>query len=180
MTALWGIHNDQTDLDLVEGGFVAIGWDELGDLRAVGADRDRLKEHIVRTYPGVKPGAVPVWAGVILRFMAEVAVGDLVISPDKADRTLDFGRVSSGFYVEPGAEVHRNRRRVRWLQTGVPRDAFSQGARYEIGSSLTLFRVTTHAAEFLDFLGPRDGGPPKTYARRSTRGPGATDRRGST
>ena len=37
---LWGIHNDQPSLDLLEGGFISIGWDELGDLTILPRDRD--------------------------------------------------------------------------------------------------------------------------------------------
>jgi hypothetical protein len=32
MGVIWGINNDKSSLDLVEGGFVSIGWDDLGDL----------------------------------------------------------------------------------------------------------------------------------------------------
>jgi len=149
MAVLWGIHNNQPALDLIEGQFVAIGWDELGDLTEIGPDRDAIKSRIFATYPSAKPGAIPVWAGVILRFMDGMAIGDIVVSPNKADSTLNFGEIVSDFYVEPSVDVHRNRRRVKWLQTGVPRATFSQGARYEVGSAVTLFQVKNHADEFM-------------------------------
>jgi restriction system protein len=152
MTVLWGIHNDQSSLDLISGGFVSIGWDELGDLTAVDLDREALKLRIASTYPNAKPGAIPVWAGVLLRFIYEIKVGDYVVSPNKADRTLNFGIVGGEFYVEPNADLHRNRRRVEWLRTGAPRDTFSKSALHEIGSAVTLFRVKNHANEFLAFL----------------------------
>jgi restriction system protein len=152
MVVVWGIHNDQSSLDLISGGFISIGWEELGDLSTFSADRDSLKLRVAATYPTAKPGAIPVWAGVLARFISEMKVGDYVISPNKADRTLNFGVVSGDFYVEPNAEVHPNRRRVQWMQTGVPRDTFSKSALHEIGSAVTLFRVKNHAAEFLDFL----------------------------
>lgn len=38
MKAVWGIHNDALTSELVEGGFVSIGWNRIGDL---GADRSR-------------------------------------------------------------------------------------------------------------------------------------------
>jgi restriction system protein len=153
MPALWGIHNDQPSLDLVEGGFVSIGWEELGDLREIGPERDALKLRLAATYPTAKPGAIPVWAGVLVRFMTEMQVGDYVISPNKADRTLNFGRIASDFYVEESSvDLHANRRRVEWLHTGVPRATFSKSALHEIGSAVTLFRVKNHATEFLHFL----------------------------
>lgn len=152
MPTIWGIHNDQSTLDLVSGGFISIGWEELGDLTAVSIDRQSLKERLAATYPTAKPGAIPVWAGVLVRFINEMSVGDYIISPNKADRTLSFGVVDGEFYVEAGTELHPNRRRVKWLHTGVPRDDFSKSALHEIGSAVTLFRVKNHAAEFLQLI----------------------------
>lgn len=152
MAALWGIHNDQSSLDLVEGGFISIGWEELGDLSGTDVDRETLKLRLAETYPTAKPGAIPVWAGVLYRFIAEMQIGDYVISPNKADRTLNFGIIDSDFYVEHAEDVHGNRRRVRWIKTDVPRDDFTKGALHEIGSAVTLFKVKNHAGEFLTFL----------------------------
>jgi len=152
MAALWGIHNDQSSLDLVQGGFVSVGWEELGDLSGEQVDRETLKLRLAATYPTAKPGAIPVWAGVLYRFIAETRIGDYVISPNKADRTLNFGVVDSDFYVEHGEDVHANRRRVRWIKIDVPRDDFTKGALHEIGSAVSLFKVKTHASEFLTFL----------------------------
>ncbi|MGI8757070.1 MAG: restriction endonuclease [Acidimicrobiales bacterium] len=154
MTVAWGIHNNQPDLDLIEGKFVAIGWDELGDLANMPNDRDLLKDHLAETYPDVTLGAIRIWAGVILRFRFEMAAGDYVICPNKADSTVNIGLVVGDFYVEPGVDVHRNRRHIDWLRIGVPRAEFSQGARYEIGSAVTLFQVKNNKDEFLAALGP--------------------------
>jgi len=48
---MWGIHNDDPGLDFAKDGLIAIGWDELGDLRLIGADRDELKTRVAATYP---------------------------------------------------------------------------------------------------------------------------------
>jgi restriction system protein len=76
----------------------------------------------------------------------------LVIYPYKPDSTLNFGRIAGDYYYEASADLHRNRRKVEWLKTGIPRAKFSKGARYEIGSAVTLFRVKSHDREFLDFV----------------------------
>lgn len=152
MGVIWGIHNDKFSLDLIDGGFVSIGWDELGDLTTIGPERQKLKELLSATFPEAKPGAIPVWAGVLARFIGEMAVGDIVISPNRADRTLNFGVIESDFYVDTNAEVHRNRRKVKWTKVGVPRNEFSQSALFEIGSAITLFQVKRHVDEFRAFL----------------------------
>ena len=152
MSVIWGIHNDQPALDFVSSGFVSIGWDLEGDIRAIGSDRDALKNHLLLTRPDAKPGAVPIWAGILYRFAYEMKIGDLIIYPNRADSTLNFGRIDNDYYWDGAAAFHRSRRKVTWLQTGVPRARFSQGARYEVGSALTLFRVKGHADEFETFV----------------------------
>jgi restriction system protein len=157
MTRVWGIHNDQPSLNLIEGGFVSIGWAELGDFSLLG-EREDIKIKLAETYPAAKVGAIPVWAGLILRFRSEMAIDDIVISPNKADSTLNFGRVTGPYKYVPDTELHPNRRDVEWIQKGVPRATFSKSARNEIGSAVTLFRVRNHADEFLSFLA--SGAPP--------------------
>jgi restriction system protein len=157
MTRIWGLHNDQPQLDLVGNGFVSIGWDEVGDLRPIGPDKDALKAVVEHTFPEAKPGAIPVWAGVLLRFAFEMQPGDLVIYPHKPDSTLNFARITGDYVFDASAETHRHRRVVEWLETAVPRAQFSKSARYEVGSAVTLFRVKNHSDEFLHYLSATDG-----------------------
>lgn len=57
---VWGIHNDHPDLDLIGNGFISVGWAEIGDLNAIGPDKDALKALVAQAYPNAKPGAIPV------------------------------------------------------------------------------------------------------------------------
>jgi restriction system protein len=160
MLVIWGIHNDHPELELVEHGFVSIGWPGIGDLNRTGGDRESIKLEVESAYPRAKAGAIPVWAGVLYRFAFEMKVGDYILYPYKPDRTLHFGRVEGDYYFDADAEMHRHRRKVKWLQVDVPRDAFSQAARYEIGSAVTLFKVKNHSTEFLPyFTGETPGAP---------------------
>lgn len=62
MAVFWGIHNDRPDLDLVENGFVSIGWPGVGDIQALGDAKDALKARVAQVFPDAKPGdldAVP-------------------------------------------------------------------------------------------------------------------------
>jgi restriction system protein len=150
---LWGIHNDHPELGLVEGGFVSVGWDELGDLATLEASRDAFKAAFRAAYPDYKEGAIPVAAGVLYRFVHEMRPGDLVVYPYKPDSTLAFGRITGDYRWDATAETHRHRRAVDWIESGVPRQTFSQAALYEIGSAVTLFTVKRHSKEFLAYLG---------------------------
>ena len=158
MTAMWGVHNDHPELDLIGNGFISVGWDDVGDLTLVGSDKEAMKHKVAATRPNAKPGAIPVWAGVLLRFAFEMQLGDLVVYPYRPDSTLNFGRIDGDYYYDAAVPMHRNRRKVTWLKTGVPRAQFSKSARYEVGSAVTLFRVKNHVLEFADFV--NDTTPP--------------------
>jgi len=151
MVAMWGIHNDVLSNELVDEGFISIGWD-VGDIRTIGKDRDGLKAALARAYPEAKAGAIPVWAGILLRFAYEMRPGDIVIAPYRADGTLNFGVVTGEYEYIADAPIHPHRRTVRWVKLGVSRSLFPQKALYEIGSALTLFRVKTNAHVFEQFL----------------------------
>lgn len=159
MSVTWGIHNEHPSLDLLGNQMVTVGWDEAGDIRKLGSDRAAIKVELAQRYPDAKAGAIPIWAGVLYRFAYEMQVGDLVIWPNKEDSTLNFGRIAGDYEHHPEAPLQRSRRRVEWIKTAVPRAQFSQGALYEVGSAVTLFKVKAHEAEFLAFLGA-----PKTTA----------------
>lgn len=150
---LWGIHNDHPELGLVEEGFVSVGWDLLGDLAELDASREAFKTAVRKAYPDYKEGAVPIAAGVLYRFVHEMKPGDLVLYPHKPDSTLAFGRITGEYRWEATAGMHCNRRDVQWLDSGVPRQKFSQAALYEIGSAVTLFTVKRHVNEFLAHFG---------------------------
>jgi len=149
---MWGVHNDQPQLDLVGNGFISIGWFEMGDLAAIGNDKDAMKAKVALMYPDIKPGAIPGTAGTLLAFAYRMQVGDLVVYPYRPDSTLNFGRIESDYYYERDVSLHRNRREVTWLKTGVPRTEFSQTARWEVGAAITVFQVKHHTNEFLAYV----------------------------
>jgi restriction system protein len=152
LVAVWGIHNDALSNELVEEGFISIGWSAIPNLHSIGGDRDSLKQALAGAYPDAKAGAIPVWAGILYRFGFEMKEGDIVIAPYRTDSTLNFGVITAEYEYVPNAPVHPHRRKVRWLKTGVSRGLFPQEALYEIGSAMTLFRVKKNVQVFLNFL----------------------------
>lgn len=152
MTAVWGIHNDALTTELLDGGFVSIGWDRIGDLSLIGSDREALKEAQKQAYPDTKTGAIPVQAGTLHRFAFEMEVGDVIVAPYKPDSTINIGVISGPYRYVAEAPTHPHRRPVQWKKLGVARSVFTQPALYEIGSAITVFGVKKHAAEFLAVL----------------------------
>ena len=152
---LWGIHAGRlgdADSLFLKRKVIAIGWDEMGDITSIGADREALKAKISETYPKAKPGAIPGTAGQLFRFVNEMQPGDLVVYPSKIDRHVHIGRIAGEYRYDPSLNPeYPNLRDVEWLGE-FPRTRFSQGALYEIGSALTLFQVKNYADEFLAAL----------------------------
>jgi restriction system protein len=149
--ALWGIHAGRTgdaDALFLKHGCIAIGWNDMGDLSQLPADREAFKQRYVQAYPDAKKGGIATVSGIPFRFLHEMKHGDLVIYPSKQDKQVHIGRVI-GPYAYSQDAIHRypHRRKVAWL-THVPRLQFSQGALYEIGSALSLFQVKSYADEF--------------------------------
>jgi restriction system protein len=146
---IWGIHMDWSlELAPIEKGFIAIGWDELGDLSKIEATREAFKARLTSTYNS-KPGAVPVNAGVLFRFVHEMKKGDLIVYPSKPNRMVNLGTVDGDYIFDSSnVESYPNRRRVKWLRQ-MPRTEFSADALHEIGSFITLFKISNNADEFI-------------------------------
>ncbi|NBB81055.1 MAG: restriction endonuclease [Verrucomicrobia bacterium] len=174
-TVVWGVHMGGHVSDRpVESGYVAIGWQELGDLRSIPADREAFKVALRKSVRDVKDGAVPVHAGLLFRFVHEIQSGDIVVYPSKHNRMVNIGRFTAETsYAPDNPDEYPNRRTVEWLGH-FPRTEFSQSALNEIGSFITLFRVRVHAAEFLAKvnLGPA---PNQIEARPETQEDAADD-----
>ncbi|WP_245802135.1 restriction endonuclease [Corynebacterium pacaense] len=81
-----------------------------------------------------------------------MAIGDVIVAPYKPDSTISIGIVDGPYYFQADAASHPNRRAVRWIKTGLPRAVFSQSALYELGSSLTLFKISRHTDEVLTVM----------------------------
>ena len=152
--AVWGIHMGRhVGSRPVEGGYVAIGWQELGDIRQIKNGREGLKEALLRLVPGETEGAAPVHAGVLFRFVHEMQPGDIVVYPSKHDRMVNIGRFTNGpEHFDGDPDEYPNRRPVEWLGH-FPRSDFSQSSLNEIGSAITLFKVKRHREEFLAKVG---------------------------
>jgi restriction system protein len=150
---LWVVRCDRSDVDPIKEGIVAIGWDETGDLGEVPNDREPFRQLVAEHWPHAKKGWQTASAGQLFRFRHEMTEGDLVLYPNKFDMTVNIGRIAGPYYYADVSN-YRHRHAVEWIRVGLERTpTFSQGALYEIGSSLTVFRVKTHADEFVAALG---------------------------
>lgn len=148
----WGVHNNVLTNELIDGGFISIGWDELGSLTDISGGREGIKSRLGELSPDAKPRSIAGQAGVLVRFRDEMQVGDVIVAPFKPNSTINIGIVTSAYYFEVNAPLHRHRHNVEWTKLGLPRTVFTQSALYEIGSVLAVFRIRNHTEEFLAAL----------------------------
>lgn len=147
---LWGIHAGETgnaDLQFKTRNCIAIGWEEMGDLSKLAADRAAFKTAVRKVYPSIKDGAVANYAGQLFRFVHEMKPGDFVAYPSKKDRQVHLGQIEGDYRYEPKEFAgYPNIRPVKWLKA-VPRSHYTQGALYEVGSAMSLFMIRNYADE---------------------------------
>lgn len=150
MSATWGIHAAGAQSPFVASGVIELDRPGVGDLRAIGEDREAIKRRLSHSYRDATPGTIAAWAGVLLRFAYGPALGDIVVHPERATQSVSIGRIVSDYqFAEPG--LHR--RQVRWLVRRLPRARLSDTARQEISARVAFFSLRESAAEFLDLLG---------------------------
>ena len=97
-----------------EKGIIAIGWDELGDLRAFDSKEDiheRLREVLDR--PNPFPSSLACY-----QFVRELQPGDHVVVKTGRTVLLGYGVIESDYSYDHGRPTMRHVRRVRWEQTG--------------------------------------------------------------
>jgi restriction system protein len=150
---LWALHHSG-GLQFVEEGVVRIGWPDGGDLTDIPEDREAFKAHLRKHFSEKGEGWVANAAGQLLRFRYVMEVGELLAYPQASNRTINLGRIKTGYRYDPeGSERYPHVREVEWLKTGVPRDVFTQGCLYELGSAMSVFTIKTHKDELLQKMG---------------------------
>lgn len=149
---MWGIHNDQPEIDPLADGAVRIGWDEVGDLSLLAPARDAFKAAVREHRPDIEEGTVPSTAGTLYRFVHELAEGDVVVCPNRKLRTLDIGRVAGPYEFHPELPLHRHRRPINWVRTGVDRGELSVSAQNEVSAATTLFAIATAEDEIAHLM----------------------------
>jgi restriction system protein len=146
---LWGIHHRGAH-DFLGEGIIAVGWPDAGDLTDLPEDRDRFKTRLRESFPDRSEAWVANAAGQLLRFRHVMQAGELVVYSRKVDRTINIGRIAGDYVYEPSVSGrYPNRRPVEWLTRELPRDEFSSGCLYEVGSALSVFTIKEHREELL-------------------------------
>lgn len=138
--------------DFLKKKVVAIGWDKVGDLSRV-SDVDEIKRKLREVYPQQKVGQVNNFAGQLYRFRFEFAKGQSVITYDPNERVYWIGEITSDYeFSEKSIPQYPHIRTVNWLRS-VSRDNLSTTTKNSLGSTLTIFKLSSIAVQ--ELLGQR-------------------------
>jgi restriction system protein len=150
---MWGIHMpvEMENLALSDKPEVAITWSELGDLSAFGS-QEALKKKYREIYSEATFQSVSTNAGQLYHFSKEIKIGDYVLFPSKIQHKIYIGEVTGAYHFDANDKQHPNKIPVKWI-CSIPRTSFSQGALYESGSFLTVFKIRKYKDEFLKAAG---------------------------
>ncbi len=130
--------------------YVAIGWNELGDLKDI-RTIEQVRERYIEHYSGEKPGKINNAVAMIFKFLKALKEGHKVITYNPQNRKYLLGEIKGDYRFDPNREYHHIRD-VVWLGT-VNRDDLSPASRNSLGSILTLFSVNNEtSADLLESL----------------------------
>ena len=149
---LWVIHignDDRIALRARDGGFVCIGWTEIGDLSPYDT-RPKMRAAMETAYPAWQPKTVSSSYGQTYRFAHEMKVGEPIVFPVRPTGEIAIGRIAGEYRWSDDQDLrasdYNNVRPVTWLKV-VPRTTFSQAALHSFGSFLSVSTSNDHLEE---------------------------------
>lgn len=151
LRADFGRHTDSFEKE----GYIGIGWFKEDPSSWNLKNKDFLKEKYRQKYPEDPNMRMNQNVGQINRFVNEMKIGDLVISPYMDNRLL-IGKIDSGlFFKVDSTSPYLWRKSVKWFKDKIDRHTLSVPLQNTLRSSLTCFSVNS-ADEILIQLGLLD------------------------
>jgi restriction system protein len=132
---------------ILENSVVGIGWEDIPDLTGFGS-REQLAEAYRAVYPGSSDGRVYNQVGQLWAFSKSIQRGDWVVVPLKTRGAIAIGEIISDYEYRRDLGVDMlHTRRVRWIETEIPRASFDRDLLFTFGSAMTVSRAERHDAE---------------------------------
>src|SRR5947209_6779208 len=116
--------------------FVAIGWNEIGDLTQMDS-QEKIRELYLNVYQAEKPAKVSNAVAMIFKFRSVLKPGHKVTTYDPETREYLIGTIKGDYEYAPNRKYHHVRS-VDWSDS-VGRDSLTPASRNSLGSTLTLF-----------------------------------------
>ena len=106
-------------------------------------DRDAVLAVAKNSFPELKPKTQLNFAAQLNQFCNQMQVGDLVVVPMKTTGQIAIGEVIGPYvHTEKGSVC----RKVKWLRSDMPREAFRQDLLFSFGAFMTVCEVRRNDA----------------------------------
>lgn len=141
---------------------VGIGWPEMAEVAAQGADRKALAATYLKANPEANQQAVQAAVSQVHRFVNEIQQGDLVVTYSPTTRRYLVGTVAgNSSYFADRTDISMDlSRSVDWSPKEVDRDNLSIATRNTLGSIMTVFKLPDTASQEVAALS-LGGSPPR-------------------
>ena len=135
-----------------KGNFVAIGWNEIPDLKNFN-NVDQIKKALEKSTYNYSPTQINIQAGQIFRFGFEIQEGDAVLSPLGSGEYL-VGKLGKYYFEDnlKGNCNYKHRRTVFWNEKTLLKEDMSVNLSYTLGAILTIFSLNKHANEIENLI----------------------------
>ena len=124
--------------------YIGIGWfEEINPIENNWdlTDKDFLKEKYREKYPTDANMRVNQNVGQIFRFINDINIGDIIISPHNTNELIIGKVVGDLYFEEDNSSPYPWRKKVEWLKNEFNRHSFSNPLQNTLRSSLTCFEV---------------------------------------
>ena len=138
-----GLSGDSEWKYMREGGYIAIGWNELGDISYISNDKagkEKIREKITAYYPD-SPGTASKQANQVFNFIFGIKDGDLVLACSGM-KVLGVGKVAGGYVFKEGPNFSHCRP-VEWLSL----DPWDLPEKEGLMSTLAKLKIHANLAE---------------------------------
>ena len=129
-----------------ENGIIFIGWEEIPDLSKI-KNKQELIDLYIKHLPWASEGAA-IQSGVLWRFSHKIKRNNIVVFSLSNKSKVAVGEVIAPYeYRTNLGKYYRHIISVRWIHTGVPREAFDKDLQYSFRSLIQVFQVKRIDAE---------------------------------
>lgn len=139
-----------------EGNFVGIGWKAIKkDFNWMKNELNiedinlKLKDIYAQYYPSASSNSISQSCSLIIRFVKEIKIGDIILVPDAIHRTILIGEITGDYTYKKDWNdscPYQHRRTVKWINE-VARDELSEPMKNSMGASLTVFSLKQYSEE---------------------------------
>ena len=109
--------------------------------------RKEVKDLLRARLPDAADGKIVNGAGQIWAFVSKMQTGDWVVLPSKMKPAIHVGEIVGEYQFEPSANRPGQFRKVRWIETDIPRSNFDQDLLYSFGAFMTVCQISRNDAE---------------------------------